>query len=192
MARTKEFNFDDKLKVARDLFWEQGYHTTSLNDLVKKLQLNRSSIYESYGSKHNLFILCLKDYISLKQKSYLKSAAKSTSPIKAVETIIRDIVDTILLDTRTCLAVNSTFELGRVDKDAAKLLKYQAEKSVKLFEDLLKKAQKKGEIAQNRDPEILAYFIVSNFASLWNAEILFSDKKRLKQLTDFLINSVIN
>ncbi len=70
------------------------------------------------------------------------------------------------------------------------MLKQQATNSVKLFENLFIKAQQEGELSAAKDPSLLAYFVVTNFASLWNADLLFSDKKRLYQLTDFLINVI--
>ncbi|QES87190.1 TetR/AcrR family transcriptional regulator [Rhizosphaericola mali] len=190
MPRTKEFDYQEKLKVARNLFWQKGYQATTMNDLVDTLNINRSSLYESFGNKHALFIDCLTNYIQEKKITYQQSAAKGKSPLDAAIRIIKDIVKTILIDTKTCLAINSTFELARIDAEVAKMLKDQALQSVDLFEKLFTEAKNKGEIPQDKDPKLLAFFVVSNFASLWNADLLFSDKKILYQLTDFLIQTI--
>jgi TetR/AcrR family transcriptional regulator, transcriptional repressor for nem operon len=190
MPRTKEFDYQEKLKVARNLFWEKGYQATTMNDLVDSLNINRSSLYESFGNKHTLFLDCLADYIQEKKIVYLQSAAKGKSPLDAAIMIIKDIVKTILIDTKTCLAINSTFELARTDAEVAKMLKDQAIQSVYLFEKLFTEAKNKAEIPQDKNPKLLAYFVVTNFASLWNADLLFSDKKMLYKLTDFLIQTI--
>ena len=78
MPRIKEFDYDQKLEIARNLFWEKGYHATSMNDLVDTLKLNRSSIYDTYGNKHSLFIKCLNNYILKKEEEY-KAAVKRVS-----------------------------------------------------------------------------------------------------------------
>ncbi|QES88496.1 TetR/AcrR family transcriptional regulator [Rhizosphaericola mali] len=192
MPRNKEFKYEDKLEAARNLFWEKGYQATTMNDLVNTLELNRSSIYDSFGNKHELFIKCLHNYIAEKKKSYKISASKAKSPLLAAIQIIKDIVKTIFSDSKTCLAINSTFELSRIDKEAGKLLKDQALKSIQLFEQLFKEAQEKGELASDKDPNLIAYYVVTSFASLWNADLLFNDKKRLNQLTNFLIDTIKN
>lgn len=190
MPRNKEFDYQEKLKVARDLFWKKGYQATTMNDLVDTLGINRSSIYDSFGNKHALFLKCLHDYIQEKELSYQASANKGVSALDSAIMIIKDLVRTILIDTKTCLSINSTFELSRIDQDVNQLLKQQANNSIKLFEGLFMKAQQEGELSAEKDPTLLAYFVVSNFASLWNADLLFNDKKRLYQLTDFLISII--
>lgn len=190
MPRNKEFDYQDKLKVARDLFWKKGYQATTMNDLVDALAINRSSIYDSFGNKHDLFLKCLHDYIQETELSYRASANKGASALESAIIVIRDIVKTILVDTKTCLAINSTFELSRIDEDVNRLLKQQANNSVKLFEDLFIKAQQEGDLSAGKDPSLLAYFVVASFASLWNADLLFNDKKRLYQLTDHLIGVI--
>jgi TetR/AcrR family transcriptional repressor of nem operon len=190
VPRNKEFDYQDKLKVARDLFWKKGYQATTMNDLVDALAINRSSIYDSFGNKHDLFLKCLHDYIQETELSYRASANKGASALESAIIVIRDIVKTILVDTKTCLAINSTFELSRIDEDVNRLLKQQANNSVKLFEDLFIKAQQEGDLSAGKDPSLLAYFVVASFASLWNADLLFNDKKRLYQLTDHLIGVI--
>ncbi len=74
MPRNKEFDYDEKLIVARDLFWKKGYNATSMNDLVDAMEINRSSIYLTYGNKHDLFLKSLTNYIQKKDKQYRLAA----------------------------------------------------------------------------------------------------------------------
>ena len=62
MARNKSFDQVEFVKDAVNLFWENGYHQTSIQDLVKKLGVNRASLYDTYGDKEGLFKKCLKTY----------------------------------------------------------------------------------------------------------------------------------
>ncbi|MEJ7560740.1 MAG: helix-turn-helix domain-containing protein [Pedobacter sp.] len=68
MARNKEFDYEQKLDVAMNLFWAQGYHMTSLSDLENHMGINRSSIYPTYGDKRDLLIKCLDRYLNFKVK----------------------------------------------------------------------------------------------------------------------------
>jgi len=190
MPCIKEFDYDQKLEIARNLFWEKGYHATSMNDLVDTLKLNRSSIYDTYGNKHSLFIKCLNSYILKKEEEYKAAGKKGNSPLEAVNLIIKSVVKNMVLEAKTCMSVKTTFELGKTDKETQGLLNQQAKSSVKLFSVLLQQAKEKGELAENKDPEMIAHFIVTSFSSLWNADILFKDKKLTQKLTDHLISTI--
>ena len=56
MPRPKEFDPQEVLDKAVDLFWRQGYEFTSIQDLVDHLGINRASLYETFGDKHQLFL----------------------------------------------------------------------------------------------------------------------------------------
>ena len=55
MARSKQFNTEEVLEKAIRLFWKQGFHATSMEDLVSTLGINRASMYNTFGSKQVLF-----------------------------------------------------------------------------------------------------------------------------------------
>ena len=62
MPRSEVFNRDEVLEKAKNVFWLKGYNATSMQDLVNATGLNRSSIYNSFESKLNLYKLTLEKY----------------------------------------------------------------------------------------------------------------------------------
>nr|WP_083442409.1 helix-turn-helix domain-containing protein [Paenibacillus sp. IHB B 3415] len=60
MGRTKEFEINEVLDKAVQLFWMQGYEKTSMQDLVNFMGIHRRSIYDSFGDKHALYMKALK------------------------------------------------------------------------------------------------------------------------------------
>jgi TetR/AcrR family transcriptional repressor of nem operon len=59
MGRPREFDEDYVLSQAHLLFAEQGYHGTSIDDVVNTTGLLRGSLYKAFGSKRNIFALAL-------------------------------------------------------------------------------------------------------------------------------------
>ena len=81
MARTVEFNECEIIDKAMNVFWEKGYQATSMQDLVDAMQINRSSIYNTFGDKHQLFMKCISSYfdnamLEIKEKVAKQSSAK--------------------------------------------------------------------------------------------------------------------
>lgn len=62
MARSKEFDEKEALRRAMELFWQQGYEKTSMQDLVNHMGVHRRSIYDTFGDKHTLFMKALERY----------------------------------------------------------------------------------------------------------------------------------
>ena len=56
MARHKEFDRDEALHKAIEVFWARGYNATSIQDLVEHMRINRQSIYDTFGDKHALYL----------------------------------------------------------------------------------------------------------------------------------------
>ena len=44
------------LGKAMDLFWQKGYNATGLTELLEHMQIQRQSLYNTFGSKHDLFL----------------------------------------------------------------------------------------------------------------------------------------
>jgi len=62
MARPREFDANDALEQAMQVFWDQGYQSTSLNALTRAMGISKSSFYEAFGSKHELYLSALEHY----------------------------------------------------------------------------------------------------------------------------------
>lgn len=64
MARPRNFNKAQALKSAMHVFWQKGYDTTKLPDLLAATGLSRSSLYETFGDKQALFEASIKEYLA--------------------------------------------------------------------------------------------------------------------------------
>jgi TetR/AcrR family transcriptional regulator, copper-responsive repressor len=62
MGRPKNYDREQLLRSARDLFWEAGFAKTSLQDLERVTGVNKSGLYSEFKSKDEMFFQCLKQY----------------------------------------------------------------------------------------------------------------------------------
>ena len=62
MPRPRTYSRDAVIEAATYSFWENGYEGTALSDLERRTGLNRSSLYQAFGNKHDLFVEGLDRY----------------------------------------------------------------------------------------------------------------------------------
>ncbi|MFZ3076621.1 MAG: helix-turn-helix domain-containing protein, partial [Psychrobacter glacincola] len=55
MSRTTLYNRHEALERAIQLFWQKGFHATSLKDIEQALDMRPGSIYAAFGNKDGLF-----------------------------------------------------------------------------------------------------------------------------------------
>src|SRR5260370_18212884 len=62
-GRPREFDADEALERALELFWRQGYEGTSLGELTAAMGINPPSLYAAFGNKESLFRKALDRYV---------------------------------------------------------------------------------------------------------------------------------
>jgi len=62
MARKKNYNDDEVIEKATEIFWRNGYENTSMSALESSMGINKFSIYSSFGNKQGVFLQSLKCY----------------------------------------------------------------------------------------------------------------------------------
>lgn len=189
MSRNKEFDYNEKLSVARDLFWKKGYHATSLTDLENATKVNRSSLYQTYGNKHELFIKSLIHYMEKREKQYTNAAKKKEDPLEAIAEIVYSVLEAALIEDN-CMFTNSIFELALADSEVSCLLQKEVAKAAANFQNLLEQAQQNGQIDAKKDTKAMAHFLVSGLGSINYNQILFHDRELTKQTAELLIQSI--
>jgi TetR/AcrR family transcriptional regulator, transcriptional repressor for nem operon len=89
MARPASYDRDTALASAMTLFWEKGFHATSLKDLETALQMKSGSIYAAFHSKERLFQLSLQTYFEGARAAFRSEMAAASSPLKGLADHIR-------------------------------------------------------------------------------------------------------
>jgi TetR/AcrR family transcriptional repressor of nem operon len=63
MGRPRGFAEDQVVQAAAEVFAEQGYDGTSIDDLVARLGVHRNSLYKTFGSKRGLYTRALRWHV---------------------------------------------------------------------------------------------------------------------------------
>ncbi|VEL96649.1 TetR family transcriptional regulator [Alteromonas sp. 76-1] len=120
-----QFDKDSILDKTIMLFWQQGYHGTSMQDVTATTGLKPGSLYNSFGNKEQLFIASLERYA---QRSADKmKLAMSHGTGEGIVMLLTDMVaargkkDYTQKDYASCFIIKTQLELTRTEPKLAKL-----------------------------------------------------------------------
>lgn len=160
MARTKDFDENEVLGKAMELFWHKGYNGTSMQDLVDGLGISRSSLYDTYGDKHTLFIKALESYQTSNSGKFSAIIGKYTSAKETLKKLLEFVADGLLNDRQQkgCFMVNAEVEVAPHDPKVSQMICENDQWVEDAFYLVIKKGQESGEISNQKDARALARF----------------------------------
>ncbi len=160
MGRRKEFEPAEALDEAMDLFWRRGYEAVAMQDLVDCLGVNRQSLYDTFGDKHELFLATLDRYFDVSVREQFKILDEPGSGLGAIRRFFESLVMRTGTDTakQGCMIVNSAVELALHDEDTRSRVAAVFSWIEETFRKPLIRAQEIGELDERHDPRALARF----------------------------------
>ena len=168
MARTRQFDERQALTAAILQFWEKGYEGTSLQDLEAAMGLTRTSIYNAFGNKRQLFERVLSCY----QESVLASLFVAMDSAANIRDGVRRLLDAALgihFDKDNpggCLVVLSVLESEQHDEHSRAMLEQTMQELKRLLQSRLTQAKKTGELPADLDAAGMATTIAATMAGM--------------------------
>lgn len=188
MGRSIAFNKEEALNKAMFLFWDKGYDATYISDLIKTMGISRSTLYDSFGDKDQLFKLVLENYQKrgYEKKKLLFTGSNTKDALTAY--FYKHIEDCYSKRTPdSCLITNSSLLIGHIDPSIEDtLIKNFSDLELK-FKQVIEEGQRKGEISEQEDNGLMTYTLLS----LNHSISLMSRYKKEKDLAYKLADKTI-
>ncbi|MFC9682440.1 TetR/AcrR family transcriptional regulator [Streptomyces sp. NPDC056948] len=167
MARTgrpREFDKEQTLARALELFWSRGYGATSVQDLVDALAVERGSLYGTFGDKRRFYLDAVRLYWEVYER-HLTTALDTTPLLPALREILTHParLDELISDVgvpQGCLVGNTTAELVPQDSEATEVVTRSYRRFTEIVTDALRRAQAAGEVTANSSPEAQAQLLL--------------------------------
>jgi len=105
-GRPREFDVDQALDAALEVFWRQGYEGTAISDLTTAMGINRPSLYGTYGNKAALFEKVMERYAE-QVTGYLAAALELPTSREVVRALLVGVAENTTRPGRPrgCLSV---------------------------------------------------------------------------------------
>lgn len=192
MARSKEFDTTDVLHKAMEVFGHFGYEGTSLQNLLDGLGIARQSLYDTFGTKRDLFIKAVKHYVDEKSLAVVAYLERAESVKKAIAEIFHIIVSALQDQERRkeCLILHSAIDQVPHDPEIAALFERDRMLLEKAFYEALVRAQSQGELGRNQNLHALARYLYHARYGLTQAAKLSNDPKVLEDISAVVLSTL--
>jgi TetR/AcrR family transcriptional repressor of nem operon len=157
-GRPREFDIDEALDRAIDVFRERGYHGTSMSDLVEGMGLTRGSVYKAFTDKRGIFLAAYDRYAGARgevTRRALEIAGSGRGKIRA----LFDSYARLSLDVdgrKGCLVVATATELSVIDGDMAERVAASFERNRELLKSLIREGKLDGSVDAEVDEDATA------------------------------------
>lgn len=139
-----------------------------MNDLVYHMQINRGSLYDTYGDKRSLFLAALRRYDEQWRQSRLSALTQSHPPVEAIRRLFQDWIEHALNDPdhSGCFLTNTALELAAHDREIGKIVAASQRGIEAFFRQLIETAQLRGEVPARVDASRAAQSLLAALIGL--------------------------
>lgn len=185
MARNKEFDTNLVLHKAMEVFGHYGYEGTSMQLLLEGLGIARQSLYDTYGTKRDLFLKAVNHYVNEKSSAVVAYLAETASVKTAIKEIFEAIGETLRDEQRRkeCFILYSAIDQVPHDPEIAVLFNEDKKRLEQALYDALVRGVQQGEFSANRDLQALARYLYHARYGLTQAAKLSDDPLVIEQIT---------
>jgi TetR/AcrR family transcriptional repressor of nem operon len=192
-GRPLQYDPEQALEAAMQVFWSHGYEATSLQDLLAAMGLSKSSFYQAFGGKKALFIRCISRYRNRMTDVFNGVLNKAESGLKFIELLL-------LLSAaearkpdhlrRGCLLMNTATEFAQNDQEVAK----HVTAGFGGLQDALRAAvlsgQREGDISPDHNPDILADYLLSSLGGIKTMVKGGMSEKQVKEIVAITLRAL--
>ncbi len=189
VGRPREFDEDKALEAAMEAFWQKGYEATSLSDLCTCTGLHKGSLYQTFGSKHELFMRALRNYTDQSFADVASVISASESPLENIRAVMHKVIGQASEESG-CMMMNSLVELAPHDPEVKAALQASAQRRLEAMTGLVAEAKAAGEIRDAREPDQIAVQLMVTIAGTATTMKGFLTKDQALQTIDSVLASL--
>jgi AcrR family transcriptional regulator len=162
MARPTEFDRDEAIGKAIEVFADHGYEGSSTAKLLARMGIGRQSLYGAFGDKKRLFLQALECYNAGSLAQMEAALAVEGSPGAAIEAaLLAFAAGRDAAPQAGCLGVGSIAEFGRSDADINAINDAAGRRFKAAFAARLADGVAAGEFASDLDAQVAAEFLLT-------------------------------
>lgn len=193
MARPVEFEYDEVLNRAMEQFWREGFEASSVQKLLDATDINRGTLYNSFGDKETFFNKCLERYNNQLQNDIDETLGNAAiKPKEAIAAWFDKVVISAPAKQRQlgCLLVNSVCESINWNKDIQKNLRASLNNIRKALLTRTKELDKGKKLNKGLKPELAADILMNAHNGLRVDARNGKAPKQMREVFEVTLNTI--
>ncbi|MGB3404542.1 MAG: TetR/AcrR family transcriptional regulator [Microcoleaceae cyanobacterium] len=159
-GRKLEFDREQALEKAMELFWAKGYNAVGLRELLQQMGIQRQSLYNTFGCKRTLFLEAVQHYGQTAVCRIKGQLNQPGSPLENLRCVLGKIAtDAACPQYKGCFMANAMMELAPHDPEVATVVRGQAQQIEQAIAQTVTKAVAAQELPADVDPQKVARFL---------------------------------
>ena len=189
MPRPREFNYEEVLDNALQVFWKRGYDSTTIRDLVSATGLQSGSLYGAFDSKRGLFKLSLARYEQRIDAHVENLLCSDLTPLDSIRDFFEHLASECSQDrgVKGCLVINTLLQVPASDMEISQQVTSIISKLERAFLVLLQEAKHSGELHETADPETIASLLLAGIFGLRVYNKMQPDLVKLQRVINTLL-----
>ncbi|MEH6467843.1 MAG: TetR/AcrR family transcriptional regulator [Porticoccus sp.] len=191
-GRPREFDIDRALEAATQQFWASGYEATSLQDLLKIMRLSKSSLYQTFGNKHELFVSCIDRY----QQTIVNVLSEQLANSISVERFLHDFLDGVISEAKNrgtrkgCFLVNTANELSQRDAIISRAVSVGTGNLAEVFRQAIEQGKQQKELDSALPTENLVDYLMTSVSGLRTMVKVGADVASLQPVVQLIMQTL--
>ncbi|MBI3898858.1 MAG: TetR/AcrR family transcriptional regulator [Gammaproteobacteria bacterium] len=186
MAGRKSFDDSEVLQTALRIFIAKGYSSTSMRDIEKASRLSAGSLYFTFKNKRALFRQVMNHYLRHVVIGRIEAYLGHREFHKGVRAYFESTFTNKNYRKCGCLLTITSAEPG-LDKAVARKIETGFKIIEEKFVEIVRRAQKNGEIDRRKDPALIAQHLFTSYQGLLVLVRFGKSNRYLKRATDAAI-----
>ena len=168
MPRIKKFDKEKVLEAASSVFQNNGYNGASIDELLIATGLSRSSLYDTFTDKHNLYIQSLEFYKNKNSAQIKNINNNNNNGLEKIETLFNRVVSHLKNNPNDngCLLVNAAAEMSKQCFKTAQVICNDKIEIQSIFNEWITDAQKEKLITNDKAVESYSQFLYNALCGL--------------------------
>lgn len=158
-GRPRAYDPEMALDAALEVFWREGFHSTSMEDLSAATGMNRPSMYAAFGDKHAFYIKAIEHYRE-RMREQMREAFNNDMPLReALTKVYGAALDLYFNNIKTplgCFLICAVTPDVVNDAEARETMSDGLRLLDEAWRRRIQKAQEDGEIGSSIDAESLS------------------------------------
>ena len=161
MGQVKQFDPAERLDLAVEAFWQNGFDGSAMQALCKAMGLFPGSLYGTYGDKRQLFLQAVERYMATVSADAIHVLGQDGSGLAALRQYFAGLIDGIIDGKRRwgCLVTNTIVELAQREPAIAAMVDQHLARLEAGLAGAIDRARQAGEISPDTPLDTAGFLV---------------------------------